>query len=245
MAGQPTKPGNYGGDMIIITKKRGSCGACAHFCEDGSCAIHPIVLKEVGTDYWRTCHDYTPRSTNAPVPHPFAKPCNQEKIKSATDVSPCADSQMINGRRICKRRCAPHYGRTCYVCTYHREVSSTPHKQSKGKWVDWQEIDWQSTNQARLKAGRSKKKKHLTVSIPKKNKPSVSQNNGYPDRNITATPLADLSKTKASLASPTSPKVIKSPAAKAGCIYLKDNICIAKGTPCAHGDNHCLFYKTK
>lgn len=38
---------------IGLIKKRLSCSNCWHYDPDGSCSIKPIVIAEVGYNYWR------------------------------------------------------------------------------------------------------------------------------------------------------------------------------------------------
>ena len=240
MSGQPTKPGNYGGDMIIIAKKRGSCGSCQHFCADGSCAIHPIVIKEVGTNYWRTCTDYLLRNTNVSVPHVHIESSEQKKISET--VAPCANSRLINEKRICKRRCAPHYGRTCYQCIYYEKpyiVKTTiPQKHTK---ESWKETERQALkNLKRLRAQMDKEDKQCKLIESVKEKTIVNEVGAI----VVEKESPEVNKCKAT-DKHKDKKQSKILPAKVGCIYLKNDICMVKGTPCAHGDKHCLFFKTK
>lgn len=259
MSGQPTKPGNYGGDMIIITKKRGSCGACQHFCADGSCAIHPVVLREVGTDYWRTCHDYTPRSISeaSNSHHPISatearaheKECAESEPTRRVNLPPCADSRLISGKRICTKRYAPFYGRTCYTCSYHR-MPPPPIRKRTSKSTARSKVSWKETERQALK-----NLKRVQAAIDKENNQSEDQARKNLNNNEQATKAACKQQSPQTVVkSPTinqqnipaaRKKKVSIPEPKAGCIYLQDNICIAKGTPCAHGNQHCLFYKKK
>lgn len=62
MAGQPVKRGNWGDWATIEHTPRSEkrcCGGCIHYCyEDDSCKVRPIVVYEVGADFWRTCPKY-------------------------------------------------------------------------------------------------------------------------------------------------------------------------------------------
>lgn len=62
MAGQPVKRGNWGDWATIEHTPRSEkrcCGGCIHYCyEDDSCKVRPIVVYEVGSDFWRTCPQY-------------------------------------------------------------------------------------------------------------------------------------------------------------------------------------------
>lgn len=77
MAGSPTKPGNWG-DWAVIEhkpKEQNSCEACIHYRADGSCGIYPIVIREVGYNYWRRCKSYRtepealPQKKKKQIPH--------------------------------------------------------------------------------------------------------------------------------------------------------------------------------
>lgn len=62
MAGQPVKRGNWG-DWAVIERtprsKKRCCGGCVHYrYEDDSCDVRPIVVYEVGADFWKTCPQY-------------------------------------------------------------------------------------------------------------------------------------------------------------------------------------------
>lgn len=62
MAGSPTKKGNWGTWAVIDNpppKAGGQCGGCIHYNEDGSCNVLPVIIHEVGRDYWRKCKEYT------------------------------------------------------------------------------------------------------------------------------------------------------------------------------------------
>lgn len=58
MAGQPPKKGSWG-DWAVIeprpNKRRITCSFCSFYQDDKSCSIHPIVVSNVGYDYWRQC----------------------------------------------------------------------------------------------------------------------------------------------------------------------------------------------
>lgn len=62
MAGQPVKRGNWGDWATIEHTPRSEkrcCGGCIHYCyEDDSCKVRPIVVYEVGADFWKTCPQY-------------------------------------------------------------------------------------------------------------------------------------------------------------------------------------------
>ena len=62
MAGQPVKRGNWGDWATIEHTPRSEkrcCGGCIHYCyEDDSCKVRPIVVYEVGSDFWKTCPQY-------------------------------------------------------------------------------------------------------------------------------------------------------------------------------------------
>ena len=60
MANQPIKPGSWGDWAVIEHKPKDahSCEACIHYCSDGSCSIYPVVIKEVGFNYWKLCDRY-------------------------------------------------------------------------------------------------------------------------------------------------------------------------------------------
>lgn len=61
-AGSPTKKGNWGAWAVIDNPppKAGSqCGGCIHYNEDGSCNVLPVIIHEVGRDYWKRCKQYT------------------------------------------------------------------------------------------------------------------------------------------------------------------------------------------
>lgn len=57
MNGKPHK-GSWGDRYIIEQKpnnKRITCNFCKYYDEDGSCRVKPIVVCEVGYDYWKYC----------------------------------------------------------------------------------------------------------------------------------------------------------------------------------------------
>ena len=56
--GTPVKRGNWGDWATIQPKpneKRITCYWCAFCQEDGSCEKHPVVIAEIGSNYWKTC----------------------------------------------------------------------------------------------------------------------------------------------------------------------------------------------
>ncbi|HHX59762.1 MAG TPA: hypothetical protein GX707_03340 [Epulopiscium sp.] len=60
MRGAPPK-GSWGTGYIIEPRpnqKRISCSFCKHYNEDGSCMAKPIVISEVGYDYWKYCNSF-------------------------------------------------------------------------------------------------------------------------------------------------------------------------------------------
>ncbi len=253
MPGQPTKPGNYGGDMVIITKKRGTCGSCRFFCEDGSCILHPVVIKEVGTDFWRTCHDYAPRpDQQLPDRQKGRKrPPDQAPVKPAKkplpDV-PCAHSQTVSVKGICTRRCAPHYGRKCEMCSYYQPTTGNAgdvsmkkaplQKAPKGQWIDWEDVDWDVSRTARTpkRSKRKKTKQQTAAASPKAASPQRAK----------SPPLKAVSVTvqQKTARKPAAPAAKPAPLpAKSGCRYLSGTDCKLKGTPCAHGGQHCLFFR--
>lgn len=62
MAGSPTKRGNWGNWAVIDNpppKAGNQCGGCIHYNEDGSCNVLPVIIHEVGRDYWKKCKEYT------------------------------------------------------------------------------------------------------------------------------------------------------------------------------------------
>lgn len=64
MAGSPTKKGNWGTWAVIDNpppKEGSQCGGCINYNEDGSCNVLPVIIHEVGKDYWKRCKQYTKR----------------------------------------------------------------------------------------------------------------------------------------------------------------------------------------
>lgn len=60
MRGTPPK-GSWGTGYIIEPRpnnKRISCSFCKYYNEDGSCMAKPIVIWEVGYDYWKHCRNF-------------------------------------------------------------------------------------------------------------------------------------------------------------------------------------------
>lgn len=50
------------GDRYTIQQPKNketiTCAECVYYCSDGSCGKHPIVIAEVGYNYWRYCKDF-------------------------------------------------------------------------------------------------------------------------------------------------------------------------------------------
>lgn len=50
------------GDRYIIeprpNQNRITCSFCKHYINDGSCSVKPIVISEVGYNYWRHCNAF-------------------------------------------------------------------------------------------------------------------------------------------------------------------------------------------
>lgn len=60
MSGKPHK-GSWGNGYIIEQKpnqKRITCNFCKYYNDDGSCKVKPIVVSEVGYDYWKYCNAF-------------------------------------------------------------------------------------------------------------------------------------------------------------------------------------------
>ena len=60
MSGKPHK-GSWGDRYIIEPRpnqKRITCNCCKHYNNDGSCNVRPIVISEVGYDYWKHCKNF-------------------------------------------------------------------------------------------------------------------------------------------------------------------------------------------
>nr|DAY84890.1 MAG TPA: transcription elongation factor GreA [Caudoviricetes sp.] len=60
MSGKPHK-GSWGDRYIIEPRpnqKRITCNFCKNYNKDGSCNVQPIVISEVGYDYWKYCKSF-------------------------------------------------------------------------------------------------------------------------------------------------------------------------------------------
>ena len=82
MAGSPTKKGNWGTWAVIDNpplKSSSMCGGCIHYNDDGSCNVLPIVIHEVGRNYWKKCAHYsrTPSQSS-----------QKEKVKASPNITP-------------------------------------------------------------------------------------------------------------------------------------------------------------
>ena len=60
--------GSLGTSFIIekIPGKRLSCSSCIHYSGDGSCMKRPVVMSEVGYDFYRNCKDFTLHNGSQP-----------------------------------------------------------------------------------------------------------------------------------------------------------------------------------
>ncbi len=53
--------GSWGDSYLIEQPKntvRITCSDCVHYYDDGSCSLKPIVISEVGYNYWRYCDGF-------------------------------------------------------------------------------------------------------------------------------------------------------------------------------------------
>ena len=60
MNGAPHR-GSWGDRYIIEARpnqSRITCNLCKHYIDDGSCNVKPIVILEVGYDYWKHCNAF-------------------------------------------------------------------------------------------------------------------------------------------------------------------------------------------
>ena len=61
MASFTSHKGSWGDRYIIEQPKNKrviTCSNCSNYCEDGSCMVQPIVISEVGYNYWRHCKKF-------------------------------------------------------------------------------------------------------------------------------------------------------------------------------------------
>lgn len=61
MASFTSHKGSWGDRYIIEQPKNKrviTCSDCTNYCEDGSCMVQPIVISEVGYNYWRHCKKF-------------------------------------------------------------------------------------------------------------------------------------------------------------------------------------------
>ena len=97
MSGTPTKKGNWGTWAVIDNPppRAGTrCGGCIHYNEDGSCSVLPILIREVGRDFWKKCKKYTKtRKTNNSV----SKQVSVEKHSEAS-YEPICKHEDTDGR---------------------------------------------------------------------------------------------------------------------------------------------------
>ena len=127
MAGKPTPKGSWG-DWAVIEKKprydKNSCSVCVFFCEDGSCKIHPFVIKDVGYDYRKQCDDYYPNEQ--------AKAAQDKKVQH--QLQPEHDAKRRNDCKhiyysqlqksfYCMNKLSQQYSKKCVGCSYYEPSS--------------------------------------------------------------------------------------------------------------------------
>ena len=83
MRAKPHK-GSWGDSYIIEprqNKKRITCNFCGNYNQDGSCNVKPIVISEVGYDYWKYCKSfYLSQEYNTPENQEYVE--RNKKVKS-------------------------------------------------------------------------------------------------------------------------------------------------------------------
>lgn len=53
--------GSWGDSYLIEQPKNKetiTCSECIHYCDDGSCSARPIVVSEVGYNFWKYCDEF-------------------------------------------------------------------------------------------------------------------------------------------------------------------------------------------
>lgn len=120
MAGSPIKPGSWGDHSIIKTPPStyvlDSCTACVHFCSDGSCTRLPIVIKDVGTNYYKQCRYY--KKINQSSISKAQYPTHSPTIKQSPDC-PHAVYDTKAKTYICLNPACTLYTHICRTCSHY------------------------------------------------------------------------------------------------------------------------------
>lgn len=124
MAGKPIKPGSWGDWATIKNppKDSHSCSACMNYHQDGSCRKLPIVIKDVGFNFWKHCEFYQPKK-----PHAGCKTLPKNAVQPSI---PCKTSiySTKTKRHYCKNHYSPLYSQECIKCSEYlpRSFSAIP-----------------------------------------------------------------------------------------------------------------------
>lgn len=262
------KPGNWG-DWATIYRPNPVegkyCGGCIHCGEDGACSALPILVWDVGKNYWKKCKSYMAASTSAKIASTV-----QKKASFAPPIpDDCKYIQYIPATKqyICQNRSIPNYTRPCCCkCNqYIREVIYYQGRQvtnaSYYTYINQQTTDKKTVpSQNNTSAPSAKTKKSIKTESSSKSSKKKRQEKKW-DFDYSLVPVQTLSRVTTSpikaetkeehkkeinTVPVTLPKQTSLPAnPKISCKYLNGETCLISDELCQRGTDPCLFYKKK
>lgn len=236
------KPGNWG-DWAVIHKPKPTesslCGGCSHCDEDGACNVLPIIVWDVGPNYWRKCPHFSTGTVKTAKPENKSQPAPQED-RNKHDCRYCSYIASTN-QYVCTCADSPCNAKECVKCQHYirevilfqgRKLSRVEYEQLLAKPKERKPAP--PTAKAKpSKANTAKKQKNAkTPASPKITTADKSMVSAPEVKNNTKSKVQK--EKKAILANP-----------KKGCKYLDGVTCIIQHAPCTRGSEDCLFFKSK